>query len=134
MICKQGRVHILDHIKGVGGMYLMLYLDSVEPDEDTEHADLTPASFPGYSDSSVTWDTPALNGDDDAEMNFAAPITFTHAGGGSLQAVYGAALYGTYGGGNKLYGWKHFPAPIIMDTAGQTITIETFRFRQGAMA
>lgn len=134
MITYEGRLQILNKLRAVGGYFLLLYLDSAEPDETTEAADLTEASFTGYSAASAPFDAASLNGDNDGEMHLSAPVVFTCSGAGSPQVVYGAALVDTYGGGNKLMDVKHFPAPITIDDAGQTITIEDWRFRQGDMA
>lgn len=119
-----------------GGLSVVLYRNSVEPDADTVYADLTIASFSGYDHIEPTFDTPTLNGSDEGETNFTTSITFTCTDliGGSPQVVYGAALIHNLGGDNVMLDWLHFAAPVTFENNGDFKEVTNWNMKLGNKA
>lgn len=129
----QGRVKQLE-ILSAATMFLGLYTDATPPDLARVYTSYSQPTFTGYSPATPTWDTVALNGSNDAETNFTTPITFTVSATAGTDIVYGAFIYHWDGANGHVYDWLNFPAPVTMDTLGQFITLNNWRWRQGALA
>jgi len=131
---REGRLHVLQTISTNGGTWgIALVTDPLVIDLDTVWGDLTEATFPGYTPQTLSWDSPAINGDGDAQMNPDDTYSFERTSTGTPETVYHAVLYQDDSGTKFLYDWITFSVPLVFQYAGDAITITDWKFRQGAM-
>jgi hypothetical protein len=103
-------------------LYLRLYKNDLVPDRYSGVDDFVEADFTGYAAVGfVSWGTPFLNADDDAEVDH-DPIVFTQTGTATTNNIYG--YFVTDGAGTTLWFSERNPAaPAAMDTTGKTYTV-----------
>jgi len=99
--------------------------DPTPPDDkDVVIADLDEADFDGYDPiDSIAFPTPAINGDDAAET-LSPTLTWETTGTGELpQTIYGmyATINDPAGGGNKLFWFERFDAPVSLVGTGEQV-------------
>jgi len=119
VVVKTGDLEILGVLKAEDTLFKgKLYKNDVTPSVATILADLTVANFSGYSNATLAWGTPFINGSDKGEMD-ASQLTWTHNGGGTNNTIYG--FYVVNDDETILIYAERFPAPILMDAIGAEI-------------
>ncbi len=126
MTGKEGRKFILDKLLVVDANNIYIRLAKNNPSgapEDVTFADLTEATFAGYSAiHAPAFPSATLNGSDQGET-ISPTLTWTSGGGVSgTETIYG--LYVDYYDGSfvsHLLEWVPFAAPITISMDGQTI-------------
>lgn len=106
-----------DNVDGVADWELILFVNDITPDQDTEYADLTEATFTGYSSVTVTrgdW-TAAEIADDVAVSTWGTSAT-TWTNTGSEQTVYGYAMVTATSPVIRLI--ERFASPVVLATNG----------------
>lgn len=126
---QEGRKKDLTQME-VGTHLLVLFQSNTTPGTLTTFADLTLATFSGYSPFTVTWSTVAINGDGNA-TNATPAYTFTHNGGATSNNIYGWALVLQEAG--PVYTLKSAErfadAPRSMAAAGNSIYVAVTRIQ-----
>lgn len=100
-------------------MKLMLFTNDAAEDPETELADLTEATFTGYSQKTLTdtqWTGPTIEGSRAVVLYDDEPQTWTNSG--SSQTIYGAAILNE--DADLLIWMDKFPSPVVVGT-GLTI-------------
>jgi len=95
---NEGLPALLDYmiratISGVVDWELMLWTNDITPDQGTVYADLTEATFTGYSRPTITrgtWTAPAVSADHAVSTYDSVPISWSCSAGS--ETVYGYAL------------------------------------------
>lgn len=126
MTPKEGRVSFVDLFLGLLPGTMFFHLAKADPspaDENITLADLTEATFAGYSPiTGVSFPSGSLNGSNQGEST-SPTLTWTSAGGVSgSETIYG--IYMTFGDtstGARLLQWFPFASPITISMDGQTI-------------
>lgn len=120
-----GRERWLTHaLAGAGSCEAFLWTDNdVVPDEDTVLADLTVATYAGYADQAVTWETVVVPDVAGEAYSLSSSIEFPLATAGT-QDVYGWALVD---GAGALLECRLFDAPITVTT---TAGVSSYRIMQ----
>lgn len=106
-----------DDVDGVADWELILFVNDITPDQDTEYADLTEATFTGYSSVTVTrgdWTAAVIDSDVAVSTWGAAATTWTNTG--SEQTVYGYAMVTATSPVIRLI--ERFASPVVLATNG----------------
>jgi len=90
-IPNQGELKLLNAIKSGAAYNIVLFQNDLTPSATTVYADMTLATFSGYSQGTITWGTPTTDGGGKGSMT-ATAVTFTHNGGGTSNNIYGYAI------------------------------------------
>lgn len=119
-----GEVVLLELIRGnmlnLGGG-IFLFKNDYTPDNDTILTDFTEADFTGYASQAIpaTWALTTVIAGRAFTSN--APMVFLCTGGATPNNIYGYWI--TDGSGNLIFAERFASAPLVMDTAGQTISV-----------
>ena len=122
----EGRKGCLQNIFSDNGLVAQafLYKTDVALTQATQFADLVEANFTGYT----AWgfgDDPAVIIDGDGNGSLSATITFEREAGATSNTIYGWGIrFPNYAdSGTILLFVERLPAPVEMNTVGDTITL-----------
>lgn len=103
------------------GCHIFFFGNDITPTPGTALADLIELVATGYADAAVTWDTPALNPDGEAEVfGQLFEVIFTN-GESEAPTVYGYYLVDS--GGTNLLLSERFEQPVVISYDGQPLRV-----------
>lgn len=106
----------------VSAWRVVLFSNNYTPVVGSSWANLTEATFPGYSRQTPTFGTPTVTSS--VASSVGSQVTFTCTGGGASQDIYGWALIDTTPGTPEILAANRFSgAPIAMVNNGDFIKV-----------
>lgn len=119
VVPNEGELDLLALIKA-GTFSLRLFQNNATIDASTILADLTVATFSGYSSQNLSYGSITTNGSGQATMT-ATTIHFDHNGGATGNTIYGYYLVNT--STSKVVKAEKFDTAVAMQFLGDRITI-----------
>ena len=114
-------------ISGVADWELMLWINDIEPDQDTVYADLTEATFDGYGRVTLVrsdWTSPTIIADQAVSTYTTTPQVWIVGSG--PQTVYGYAVVTPSSPVIRII--ERFEPPPTVDVGGIVAVLPKYRF------